>query len=413
MTKTGNILIGLGVLTIIVGVAWMSLVFPGYERVPEDFSRVDEFSGSYTVVDPIVGRVQENAAITQLRDDPPTLQLLGSPATLDFLMGPSLPQLLGSEALGPLLADPARLQQLLGNPQALAKAVPADLLPILADPLVVPLLTNPAVQAVLADPEAMELVLDPRTLALLADPTALPMVTVPVVIHRERHATETDGDTIYIQETVETNVADPATGRSTGVELPGFPSTDLLLALDSKTREYMPETENGRTGSLTFPFSVETTETYSLYVSAAMQPLKAEYVRTEKRDDLDVMVFQIGANDRPMGTHPAMGLPLVVDSEITVWVEPRSGRVVDTEDKTTTVSAVHPIQGKLTVFVSDLKLSEKSVAEQVAEAKDDKAQLTLYGTYVPLGLMVAGLVVALGGAIVGWRRSLGTGGITL
>ena len=363
-----------------------------------------EFNGSYTVVDPIVGRVQENAAITQLRDDPPTLQLLGSPATLDFLMGPSLPQLLSSEALGPLLADPAKLQQLLGNPQTLAKAVPADLLPILADPVVVPLLTNPAVQAVLADTEAMELVLDPRTLALLANPTALPLVTVPVLIHRERHATETDGDTILVRETVETNIADPDTGRSTGVELPGFPKTDLILTLDSKTREYMPETEGGRTGSLTFPFSVESAESYSLYVSAARQPLKAEYVRTENLDGLEVMVFQIGANDRPMGTHPALGLPLVVDSEITAWVEPRSGRVVDTEDKTTTVSAVHPIQGKLTVFVSDLKLSEKSVAEQVAEAKDDKAQLTLYGTYVPFGLIAGGLLVALGGVVIGWSK---------
>ncbi len=132
--------------------------------------------------------------------------------------------------------------------------------------------------------------------------------------------------------------------------------------------------------------------------------MEANYVRTENVDGLEVMVFQISASDRPMGTHPALGLPLVVDSEVTVWVEPRSGRVVDTEDKTTTVSAVHPTQGKLTVFVSDLKLSEKSVGEQVAEAKDDKAQLALYGTYVPWGLIAGGVILALGVVVVGRSR---------
>ncbi len=258
MNKIDTILVGMGALTAILGAIWIAFVFPGFERVPEDFSRVDEFNGSYTVVDPIVGRVQENVAIGQLRADPSSLQLFGSTSTIEFLRGPALPQLLASEAVRALLADPVTLGQLLGNPQALAEAVPADLLPILANPAVVPLLTNPSVQAVLADPVAMELILDPRTLTLLVDPTAFPLVTVPVLIHRERHATDTAGDTIFIRETVETTIVDPDSGRSTGVEMPGFPKTDLQLALNSKTREYAPETEGERAGSLTLPFSVET-----------------------------------------------------------------------------------------------------------------------------------------------------------
>ena len=404
MNKTASILVGVGAIAAVLGIVWSTVVFPGYERIPDDFVRIDEFIGSYTVVDPIVSQVQANAAITQLRADPSNLEQLRSPATLESLSSPALPKLLGSEALRPLLADPAKLQQLLGNPQAAAKVVPADLLPILADPVVVPLLTNPAVLALLGDPEAMELILDPRAIALLTDPTALPTVTVPVVIHRERHATDTDGDTLFVRETVETTMADRSTGRSSGVQMPGFPKTDLLLALDSKTRGYVPETEGERTGSLSFPFNVETGKTYSLYVNAAGQPLATKYVRTESREGLEVMVFQISASDRPMGTHPQLGLPLVADSEITVWVEPRSGRVVDTEDKGTTVSAKHPLNGKLTVFVSDLKLSPESVTEQIAAAKDDKAQLALYGTYVPFGLIIAGIVIAAGGVFAGWTR---------
>ena len=224
-------------------------------------------------MDLIVDRVQGNAAIAQLLADPSNLEQLGSPASLEFLSSPALPQLLGSEEIRALLADPARLQQLLGDPEALAKAVPADLLPILANPVVVQLLGNPAVLALLGDPEAMELILDPRTVALLADPTALPLTVVPVLVHRERHGTDTAGDTIFIRETVETTLADPNTGQSSGVEMPGFPKTALLLALDSKTRIYLPQSQGERTASLSFPFKVETGETYSLYVSAARQPL--------------------------------------------------------------------------------------------------------------------------------------------
>ena len=377
---------------------------PGVRADPDDFVRIDEFNGAYTVVDPIVSEVQENAAITQLRADPSNLAQLGSPATLEFLTGPALPQLLANDALAALLADPAKLGQLLGDRAALASAVPPELLPILADPVVAPLLTNPAIMGLLKDPAAMALILDPRTLALLVNPAALPTVAVPVLVHRERHATRSDGDTIFIRETVDTTIANPNTGETTGVEMPGFPKTELQLALDSKTRKYVPETEGARTGSLSFPFSVDTNETYSLYVNAARQPLESKYVRTEEREGLDVMVFQISATDRPMGTHLDLGLPLVADSEITVWVEPRSGRVVDTEDKATTVSAVHPLEGKLTVFVSDLKLSPKSVTEQIVAAKDDKAQLALYGTYVPFGLIIAGVIIAAAGAFIGWSR---------
>ena len=49
-------------------------------------------------------------------------------------------------------------------------------------------------------------------------------------------------------------------------------------------------------------------------------------------------------------------------------------------------------------------LSPKSVTEQIAAAKDDKAQLALYDTYLPLGLIIAGVVIASGGVFVGWSR---------
>ena len=146
--------------------------------------------------------------------------------------------------------------------------------------------------------------------------------------------------------------------------------------------------------------NVDKDETYSLYVSQARQPLRATYVRTEDLEGLEVMVFQISASDRPMGSHPTLGLPLVADSEITLWVEPNSGRVVDVDESATTVSAVHPTAGKLTVFVSAVDLTDKSVSEQVEAAKDDKSQLTLYGTTIPYVLIVVGILAAVAGIVV-------------
>jgi hypothetical protein len=147
-------------------------------------------------------------------------------------------------------------------------------------------------------------------------------------------------------------------------------------------------------------------ETYSLYVSAATQPLPAKFVRSEVRSGLDVMVFEISVKDRLVGTHPELGAPMVVDSQITVWVEPRTGRVVGAEDTATTVGLYDPATGKILGFVSKLKLTDDRVAGQVAAAKDDRAQLALYGTYLPLGSVGLGvLLLAIGVGL--WRRLIG------
>jgi hypothetical protein len=255
--------------------------------------------------------------------------------------------------------------------------------------------------SVVTDPEALALVMDARVQALMADPTDLPMSTIPVIIHRERHPTASDGDTVRIRETVATTVAD-----GSGAEMPGFPETDVALALNARTREYLAETEDGRTGALSFPLNVDAEETYSLYVSAATQPLPAEFVRSEVRSGLDVMVFEISVKDRLVGTHSELGAPMVVDSQITVWVEPRTGRVVDTGDTATTLGLYNPATGKIPVFVSKLKLTDDSVAGQIVAAKDDRAQLALNGTYLPFGSVGLGVLLLATGVGL-WRGLFG------
>ena len=404
MSKSGYSLIGVGAVVVVLGIIWTTLVFPLFEKIPNDFVRIDEFTGSYTVVDPIVQQVQDSEAIQRLRTDPSAAKILSDPATISFLRGPELAQLLANENMRALLANPAQLNQAMSSPQALAQAVGPDVARLLANPAVTPILTNQAIIGLASDPEAMKLALDPRVMALMADPTAFPTVTIPVKVHRERRATGTKGGAITLREEVATTIFDPTTDEDTGVAAPGFPKTRLTLTVDSKTREYLQGTDGNRTGWLSFPFNVDDAKTYSLYVSAARQPLIARYVKTENRDGLRVMVFQISESERPMGTHPKLGLPLVADSEITLLVEPRSGRVVDVDEKATTVSVRHSAGGKGTVFESSLKLTEQTVTEQIAAARVDRSTLSLYGTYVLVGLTVVGIVLAAVGAIVGRGR---------
>ena len=70
MSKFAAILIGTEAVLLIAGVLWKTTVFPGYEKIPDDFSCIDEFTGYYTVVDQIAAQVRDNEAVRELRNYP-------------------------------------------------------------------------------------------------------------------------------------------------------------------------------------------------------------------------------------------------------------------------------------------------------------------------------------------------------
>jgi len=230
---------------------------------------------------------------------------------------------------------------------------------------------------------------------LLADPTALPVVRVPVLIHRDWVATDSDSDRIYLNQRVNTVRID------TGQELEGFPMTDLNLVVDRISKVYLEGTEGGRKGGLSFPFGVEMDRVYPLWVNAASQPLEARYVSTAKLDQLEVFIFQIDEKDNlSLGTHSKLGLPLILDSHITLKVEPRTGRVIDLEEHATTVSLDHPQRGKIPVFISDIEYTQETVNAQIEAAKADRVKLVWLGRNIPWTAIGLGIVFTLLGAIL-------------
>lgn len=448
----------LGAILIIFGSVWITIIFPRFERIPSDWKQTDELQGSFTFVDEeFLTRLQENPAISQLLKDadagsllanpavkqildnpataelindpqlgglfsnPDALQLLSDPKLANLLSNPEVLKLLSDPAFLAEVGDPANLPKLLSNP--VVKSLLADpnilallqnptflkvlqsgllatlttrpeLLALLQDPSLGEVLANTAVQRLLSDPEAPSLLTDARTQRLLVNPTDLPMVTVPVLLHRERRATGTQGNKIFINEQVST--LDPTTRQ----EVPGFDKTDVRLVIDRKSREYLPGTEGGRTGLWGLPFNVKKGRSYSAWVTAAERPLEAEYRGVEKIQGVTTYIHVVDVTDLPMGENdPVTGLPLVVDALITTWSEPRTGSSVNVEDQDA-LSALDSSGTKYPRFVADVKQTDETTSRLAKKAEDNRNKVLWFGSYMPWMSMGVGIFLTVGAAVI-------------
>ena len=376
------------------------------------------------LANPAVGQLVSNPDILAMLQDPAALQslanptlteLLSNPQVLELLQDPVIAAALGDPAamlqlanhpvagplLGPLLADPA-VSALLQDPAFLSflqsgllitLASQPEIMGLLQDPALGAVLANPAVQALLADPEAMSLVLDSRTQKVIANPADLPMVTVPVLLHRERRATGTDGDRIFINEQVST--LDPTTGE----DVQGFPRTDVDLIVDRKSKEYLPGTEGGRSGFWGLPFHVDKDRSYLSWVTAAQRPLEAAYKGTEELLGLETYVFTVEVTNFSLGEDDPLGLPLVLDALITTWNEPKTGSSVKIEDYDA-VYAVDPAGNRYPRFVADVNHTEETIEDLVDEAKDNRRLIVWFGTYMPWASIGLGILLTVAGGAV-------------
>ena len=226
------------------------------------------------------------------------------------------------------------------------------------------------------------------------------------LVHRERRATGTQGNRLFVKEEVTT--LDPATRQ----QQPGFPKTEVNLVIDQKTREYLPGSGGGRVGGWGLPFNVEKGRSYSAWVSDAQRPLAAEYLKTERVDGLKTFVHLVDAKALPLGVNdPATGLPLVFDARIRTWSEPRTGTTVKFEDYDA-VSALGPGGIRFPRFAVNLNSTQESVAVLVRDARSNRSKLVWFGSYIPwaaigAGIALAGVALALFGASPP-RRSRGS-----
>jgi len=69
MRLVAVVLFVVGACIITFGAVWLTIVFPGMEKLPADFSREDTFSGTYRVLNPATGQLDEiPVTIQQVRE---------------------------------------------------------------------------------------------------------------------------------------------------------------------------------------------------------------------------------------------------------------------------------------------------------------------------------------------------------
>ena len=219
------------------------------------------------------------------------------------------------------------------------------------------------------------------------NPATLEMDTFPVEQTLSQEAVGTQDGALLIDE-VRTVV-----NAETGADLSPIYGDASTLAIDRRSLEFRTDIdERGRWGQWGPPRPLSEGDSYDLWHPGVSQPLTATYLRSEDFQGLGVFVFEVNEQSIDIGIEPQSGLPLVLSTTITQWVEPSSGTVVYNESVTTTSVALGAM--KIPVQVSQLTFAEATVADLMATAESASSMLLWFRTLVPW------MAIGFGGAIL-------------
>ena len=155
--------------------------------------------------------------------------------------------------------------------------------------------------------------------------------------------------------------------------------------------------------SYKFPFNTEKT-TYQFFDVTARKAFPMKYQASEELQGLTVYRFeqvvppqQIGESDVPgslVGSEEAtVTAPRWYDNVRTVWVEPLSGVIVKGAEQQHQVFRDEAGADAVTLIEVTLTFDERTQRQQADLAKDARSQAALVGTWIPLALLVLGLVL--------------------
>jgi hypothetical protein len=169
---------------------------------------------------------------------------------------------------------------------------------------------------------------------------------------------------------------------------------------------------------LTFPFPTRKT-TYQMWDTSAQRSAPVSFVNEEEISGLRTYRFEQripGARLRsidlpgPLAGQPGLtSVPsvLVDDDEKSIWVEPTTGRIIKGQDHSRQ-TVQDPTTGKtyLTAFDATLTYTDQTVADNVAQAKEDLSGLRLARVVLPATSALLGVVLLAVGLLVPPRRSV-------
>jgi len=180
----------------------------------------------------------------------------------------------------------------------------------------------------------------------------------------------------------------------TGEDLSDEYGGESTLAIDRRTREFVPDIDEGkRTGYWEPPKLLGEGDTFDLWNPGAKEALTAKYVRSEdfrhEDDVVAVLVFEIDEAEIPITKG---GMDLYYRTTITLWIEPSSGTVAN-QESATTVS--FDKMGNQPVQISTLRYAEETIEDLMDTAKSAHTMLLWARTIIPWLLIGLGSVMVL------------------
>lgn len=162
---------------------------------------------------------------------------------------------------------------------------------------------------------------------------------------------------------------------------------------DSK---YLPANGAHKSGLVNkWPFNTEK-KTYLFWDDVVGKALPATYVGTQKRDGLTTYEFHQVISDQP--AEIADGTQGTYSQDKTMWVEPKTGSIVDQQQH-----EVRKLTDGTTVLDLNLRFTPTQVKDSIDEAKSGRQQLLIVEVVGPVVGLVLGLVSLVVG-LIGMRR---------
>ncbi|MEO5651388.1 MAG: DUF3068 domain-containing protein [Marmoricola sp.] len=173
-------------------------------------------------------------------------------------------------------------------------------------------------------------------------------------------------------------------------------ATDRVTTLAVNDGKYLPADAVKHEGIVNkFPFDSKK-KSYPYWDGTAGKPLTARYDRTAKLNGLPTFVYKVTAESLPIDI--AEGVPGTYDDVKEIYVEPRTGSIVNqTDDQQRSLA-----DGKL---VLDLQLgfTDDQIKTSVADTQDAISSLSLITRTVPIVGIVGGLALLIAGGVLMMR----------
>jgi hypothetical protein len=169
--------------------------------------------------------------------------------------------------------------------------------------------------------------------------------------------------------------------------------------------------------SYKFPFGTEK-KTYQFFDTTAKKAYPMSYKGSDQIQGLTVYRFeqpvgpvQIGESEVPGSlvgeTAPTVTVPRFYDNLRTVWVEPVTGVIVKGQEVQHQVFRDAAGADAVTLVDVTLTFNEKTQKQQADLAKDGRSKKALLGTWVPLALILLGVIMLIIGLVILARRDDG------